>query len=92
MIVDLAPGGELTPLGKFDPTAVRVAPSEPALLARWARELRWLRGAQVDGVRWAAVAGRLRFLVGRSKGTADEARRLLEASYAPPRPWAQLVE
>jgi hypothetical protein len=59
-------------------------------LSRWARRLRWLRGAVTDFDTWGGAMGRLRWLA-LQLGARDAATgELLDPDYAPPRPWAEM--
>jgi len=60
-------------------------------LERWARRLRWLRGASPEDLRWGAAAARLRFWA-QQPGGFSTAAQYLDPAYRPPRTWSTLFE
>lgn len=62
-----------------------------AIFQRWVRQLRWLRGADVEPDRWARLAGRFRWWAFRREPALHPAARELEPGYVPAYPWAHLL-
>ncbi len=65
---------------------------DPPLYQQWVRELRWVRGQDVDPDAWARVMGRLRWWSCRRNGPVQVEGRELEPGFRPERPWANLLE
>jgi hypothetical protein len=65
---------------------------EPALYRRWVRELRWIRGQDIDPDEWARVMGRLRWWACRRNGPVQAEGRELEPAFKPDRPWRELLD
>ena len=65
---------------------------EPRLYARWVRELRWIRGQDVDPDLWARVMGRLRWWACRRNGPVHAEGRELEPGFRPERSWAEVLQ
>lgn len=64
---------------------------EPLLYQQWVRELRWIRGQDVDPDLWARVMGRLRWWACRRNGPVQAEGRELEPGFRPDRPWAEVL-
>ncbi len=79
------------------PLDLQAAPTDTSIrpdsgqFQRWVRQLRWLRGAEVDPDRWARLAGRFRWWAFRREPALHPAARELEPGYVPTYPWATLL-
>ncbi|CAN5761225.1 hypothetical protein BH09MYX1_BH09MYX1_31230 [soil metagenome] len=65
---------------------------DPATLLRWARALRWARGAAEDQATWAAAMGRLRFWTSPRSSLMSEVIQALDPTFDPERRWASYFE
>lgn len=72
------------------PPDASIRPDSGSFL-RWVRQLRWLRGWDVDPDLWARIAGRFRWWAFRRDPTLAIAARELEAGFAPAQSWASLL-
>jgi hypothetical protein len=63
---------------------------KPELLAT-ARQLRWLRHARIDAVKWGQAMGHLRFLAESCPDDFPEFSCAVDSKYAPPASWADLL-
>jgi hypothetical protein len=66
---------------------------DPIEYLRWVRSMRWLRSRDADPVKWARIAGRLRWWGGRREGgNGSPAARELDPAFVPPTTWIDLLE
>lgn len=91
---ELADANELQPRLFYEAVVGTSRVTDPGLWGTLAQTVRWLRGAPVDIELWGAVIGRLRWAADNG-GLPDPCRsrldEILAPRYAPPRPWAQIL-